>query len=134
MQVGTRVNTRTVSRARYEKMLQEELTRINETLTLQAKHIKLKNRLKNTNKALASPLVSYEEIRKSRKKVPSRARFRVFRELRAMGYTFPSIALAADYDHTSIMHGINRLNEEETKTSAVIIHTQLAKSLLELAA
>lgn len=39
------------------------------------------------------------------------ARWRVWRVLRLMGYSLPGIGRASGRDHTTILHGLNRLGE-----------------------
>jgi len=94
-------------------MLQLELIRINAELAIEAETIKTRKRLTNKPITPPKPLVTYAEICKSRKRIPSRARFRIYRELRELGFSFPSIGRAANYDHSSIIHGITRINIEE---------------------
>lgn len=54
------------------------------------------------------------EARSSRTKGPTLVRWRVWRELRRMGWSYPRIARAFGVDHTTVMHAVRRAAPCET--------------------
>ncbi len=111
--MSLKANTpRGVSKSRYERMLQEELTRINTKIILddiQGIRTPHGDRLRQ---------LTYADIVGSRKRPAAYARFRIYRELRRLGFSFPSIARVAGYDHTSILSGIYTINRREPLTTS----------------
>lgn len=96
---------RGVSRSRYERMLQEAMLEVN--VAIYKKNKDLVPSLRQT------PVTYREMLGSSRRKAVSHARFRIFRELHDMGFSYPSIAKVAGLDHTSCLHGVRRINELE---------------------
>lgn len=96
---------RGVSRSRYERMLQIAMLEVN--VAIYKKNKDLVPSLRQ------SPVTYPEMLGSSRRKAAAHARFRIFRELHDMGFSYPSIGSVAGMDHTSVLHGVVRINELE---------------------
>lgn len=93
MNVGVKVKPKTVSQARYDQMIQVELFLTNAAI--------------QRTFGLVSPLLDAHQLKFSRAKICHRARCRIFKKLRDMDFSYPSIARVSGYHHASIIHGVN---------------------------
>jgi len=63
---------------------------------------------------IAPESIRHRSYRGHRTKMPVVARWRVWKRLRDLGWSYPRIAMAFDgLHHTTILHGVRRLDEIE---------------------
>jgi hypothetical protein len=96
--------TRAVSRSRYTKMCMDAWENLKFEIAA--------HNLGKPNYQRIKP-VSFEEFLGSRRHVAAYARYKIFRELRAMGFSYPSLAKVSGFDHTTVIVGIRALEALE---------------------
>lgn len=104
---------RSVSRSRYESMLQTALMNLNQEAITYNETVKEWNARNPDKPKKNRKLFTYGEALGSRKKTVALIRFRIYRELHRSGYSYPSIGRIAGYDHTSILSGVRRIDDLE---------------------